>query len=578
VGKDNADFHVPKSISGTADLPGGNVMITLGLWENSVGTPYVQASTTLHELGHNLDLTHGGLPATLGKKVGTTGGTESYFEPNCKPNYLSSMSYLYQVHGLYKNDGVAYLDYSNVANGAVNATPPSINETSLVDGPLGMGLNTPIYRAAWFVPYPSALATSQAVSSAGKFCSGAKFNPAPAPQPSMARVEADTVDASIDWNGDLDPANGAVNQNVNFDAKFLNGITGAQIISDSDPNRLLFGFNDWASIRLNQISAGRGTGRFSAYEGSTFEGSTFEGSTFEGSTFEGSTFEGSTFEGSTFEGSTFEGSTFEGSTFEGSTFEGSTFEGSTFEGSTFEGQELDSASARKLGRAAPHGLTACVIGTAGCTSASPLDPLYHRVHVTWNAPTFGHVFGYHVYRKTGTTTVEITPPASGTTNTSFDDTEELPDGVTFTYYAIAEFDDGTPQFSGKSNSSSIVAKNDAPAANADSGAAYTTRKGTPLNVTAPGVLANDTDGDSPTAFRARRAFLVTGPLHGTVKCGTQAAPSMCANGSFTYTPANGYDGPDSITYKSDDGLWGATSVPLSALSGNAIVSIVVTKK
>jgi hypothetical protein len=566
---DNPEFHVPKSVSGSADLPGGNVMITLGLWEDFVGTPFVQASTTLHELGHNLDLWHGGLPAIWGNKPVIGQGAATYFEPNCKPNYLSSMSYLFQVHGLFKDDGIARLDYSETAHGFDN--PLRINENILDDAALGP--TTPLYRPAWFVPHPSALATSKQLSAATKFCNS-KFNPASPPAP-RARAEADTVSQVIDWNGD-GFTNSAVTQNVNFDATFFNGLTGGVPIITT----ALFGFNDWAAIRLDQISAGRGAGRFSTYasNGSTFEGSTFEGSTFEGSTFEGSTFEGSTFEGSTFEGSTFEGSTFEGSTFEGSTFEGSTFEGSTFEGSTFEGDELDAKSARRLGRAAPHGLKACVIGTPNCTSAAPSTPNYHRIEVSWNASTFGHVFGYHVWRVRGNDPpVELTVPTSPTPNTTFVDTEELPDGVQFRYFAIAEFDDETPhQFSGESNRFPINAINNAPTGNADSGADYTTRRNRPLNVAAPGVLANDTDVDSPPAFRARRAVLVTGPLHGMVSCGNQAAPSICADGSFTYDPQSGYDGPDSIIYKSDDGLWGSTTIPLSGFSSNTTVSIVVT--
>ena len=47
------DFHVPRSSSGISDLPGGDGMVTLGLWDNFVGTDFVQASTTMHELGHN---------------------------------------------------------------------------------------------------------------------------------------------------------------------------------------------------------------------------------------------------------------------------------------------------------------------------------------------------------------------------------------------------------------------------------------------------------------------------------------------------------------------------------------------
>ena len=35
-------------------------MITLGLSKNFLGTEYFQASTTLHELGHTMELWHGG--------------------------------------------------------------------------------------------------------------------------------------------------------------------------------------------------------------------------------------------------------------------------------------------------------------------------------------------------------------------------------------------------------------------------------------------------------------------------------------------------------------------------------------
>ena len=53
---------MPKSVSGVSDLPGGDGMVTLGLWENFVGTDFFLATTTMHELGHQLDLWHGGAP------------------------------------------------------------------------------------------------------------------------------------------------------------------------------------------------------------------------------------------------------------------------------------------------------------------------------------------------------------------------------------------------------------------------------------------------------------------------------------------------------------------------------------
>ena len=65
--KTQKEFHVPRSVSGVSDLPGGGGMVTLGLWDNFIGTDFAVASTTMHELGHQFDLWHGGaIPAYSG--------------------------------------------------------------------------------------------------------------------------------------------------------------------------------------------------------------------------------------------------------------------------------------------------------------------------------------------------------------------------------------------------------------------------------------------------------------------------------------------------------------------------------
>ena len=64
---------------------------------------------------------------------------------------------------------------------------------------------------------------------------------------------------------------------------------------------------------------------------------------------------------------------------------------------------------------------------------------------------------------------------------------------------------------------------------------------TPATAAAPGVLANDSDPDGNTIT----AVLFSQPAHGSVTLGD--------DGSFTYTPADDYAGPDSFTYKADDG-------------------------
>jgi uncharacterized delta-60 repeat protein len=79
-----------------------------------------------------------------------------------------------------------------------------------------------------------------------------------------------------------------------------------------------------------------------------------------------------------------------------------------------------------------------------------------------------------------------------------------------------------------------------PVANAD---AYTANQDSALAVpAAAGVLANDTDSiQAPLT-----ASLVGGPAHA-------ASFALNADGSFTYTPAAGYVGPDSFTYDASDG-------------------------
>src|SRR4029453_4127243 len=110
-GSVNKNHHVPTSASGIADL-GGNAMVPLGMWDDFVGTPFTRASTLFHELGHNLGLFHGGLEPVWGNKPNNTA---TDIEPNCNPNYLSSMSYLFQMHGLLDNFGELHLYYSGRA-------------------------------------------------------------------------------------------------------------------------------------------------------------------------------------------------------------------------------------------------------------------------------------------------------------------------------------------------------------------------------------------------------------------------------------------------------------------------------
>jgi VCBS repeat-containing protein len=85
---------------------------------------------------------------------------------------------------------------------------------------------------------------------------------------------------------------------------------------------------------------------------------------------------------------------------------------------------------------------------------------------------------------------------------------------------------------------SVTPVNDAPVAVDDS---YITNEDTTLTVAAAGVLGNDTDADGDPLS----AILVSGPAHGTL--------AFNPDGAFSYTPLANYFGPDSFTYKLNDG-------------------------
>ena len=93
-----------------------------------------------------------------------------------------------------------------------------------------------------------------------------------------------------------------------------------------------------------------------------------------------------------------------------------------------------------------------------------------------------------------------------------------------------------------------VAPNEPPVAVND---AYATNEATTLAVTAPGVLANDTDADGDPLT----ASLVSPPANGVL--------ALNADGSFDYTPNPGFSGPDSFLYAAHDG---AVASPAATVS------------
>lgn len=129
------------SSSGVSNgIPAMEFLVSLGapgwgtdpMTGHNVGSTDQQEGTFMHELGHNLNLHHGGSD-----------------DINCKPNYLSVMSYTRQFSSLI---GDRPLDYSRSAL-------PSLNEASL-DENIGIGTSTPPGLRTIYGPAPVVITTA----------------------------------------------------------------------------------------------------------------------------------------------------------------------------------------------------------------------------------------------------------------------------------------------------------------------------------------------------------------------------------------------------------------------------------
>ncbi len=136
--------------------------------------------------------------------------------------------------------------------------------------------------------------------------------------------------------------------------------------------------------------------------------------------------------------------------------------------------------------------------------------------------------------------IEVAGPSDGSLSLSSDGSFTYsPDsnfngGDSFTYKA----NDGTLDSNIATVSITVNSINDIPTAVNNS---YSVDMNSTLNVSADGVLGNDDDEDGDSLS----AVLVSDVSHGTL--------SLYSDGSFDYTPTTDYVGPDSFTYKANDG-------------------------
>ncbi len=167
----NPDFFTPRTTSGVADYPGGDLQVSLGgfldLSARPVGTPFMIASTLMHEFGHNGERRHGG----------------EALEQNCKPTYFSVMNYLYQLRGLLDDAGAPHLDYSSGGGLPVSEDPLP-------------GITGQPYRLGRYAPLETSYLFGH-VAAAKTYCNGAPY---PAGTMPMVRVDAPTAGGTIDWD------------------------------------------------------------------------------------------------------------------------------------------------------------------------------------------------------------------------------------------------------------------------------------------------------------------------------------------------------------------------------------------
>jgi hypothetical protein len=188
------------SPSGCAEVPGNDFVIALGSFgsgahRNGVGTQEYWAGTYMHELGHNLGLRHGG-------------GDNA----NCKPNYLSIMSYPRQFKTVITDRP---LDYSR-------QELPALNEAGLNEQAGIVGSPPVTIEQAPGAP------TARTVHGLGT-----------AKLPSAA--------GAINWNT---PTNSTPNdQNLAIDINQIGTVSGCD--GTNGVGTTLFGYDDWANLVYN---------------------------------------------------------------------------------------------------------------------------------------------------------------------------------------------------------------------------------------------------------------------------------------------------------------------------------------
>ena len=545
---ENANFRVPKTISGVADFLGGDGLVTMGGFSDSsgkpIGTPFAVASTIAHEFGHIGGLRHSGEQSTAASP-----------NPNCKPTYLSLMNYLYQLRGLPDDLGVPHMDYSRQVG-------PALNEQSLVEGVnMGAWQTSGPYRIGWYAPLAGSYLEGQAQPVA-RHCDGTDR----LPSEQFVRVDARFANEPIDWNANGTVASSpALTQDINFNGRTTARLPGVQPIEPE----LLPGSDDWSRFRLDQVGSRRNVGGFfvdaqgvlrmgplSLDTGRADMGRADMGRADMGRMDMGRMDMGS---GDLNLGETGRADMGRADMGRADMGRADMGRGDNGGGDLFRadpnnpGGELDSITAGDLANTPPNAFFACLIGEGGCTAPQGSGGQLHDVLTTFQAPNVGGHTKMIVYRVPG---AALLP---GQTWTKVGEVNSLPaqelyyvidnsllvNGAQYTYFSVAQYPTVT---SFPSNVVTITAINAPP---------------TVSNIGDQSIFMNSSTG--PIAFTIGDERVGTVTLAGTSSNTTLVPNATIVFGgtgtarTVTVTPTLGQVGFTTITVTVTDATGGSTS-------------------
>src|SRR5208337_3807706 len=223
------------SISGYSNVGGSDSVVSLGLWEQNTSQDMSKAATVVagtlfHELGHTLGLTHGG------RYYDTSGTYIPTYEANCKPNFQSTMNYLFQLDGVGPASAITYSNQVLESETQGGTTPTALGGDSTATTPPFPILGLPsVYQltdgsgnpatystSSWYTP----TAPSSTASAATMHCDGTPLN----------------GDTGYRVTGSVDPVSPA-------------WASGQNITFDGEPYSDLRGFDDLTALDLRQIGA-----------------------------------------------------------------------------------------------------------------------------------------------------------------------------------------------------------------------------------------------------------------------------------------------------------------------------------